>query len=73
MTAQGNKEFLAIDDGYRESAQSWKEVLENLKSRGMNQPKLAIGDGALGFWKALQEVFGETGRCQGSCHCFLIF
>ena len=60
VTAQGNKEFLAIDDGYRESAQSWKEVLENLKSRGMNQPKLAIGDGALGFWKALQEVFGET-------------
>jgi transposase-like protein len=60
VTAQGNKEFLAIDDGYRESAQSWNEVLENLKSRGMNQPKLAIGDGALGFWKALQEVFGET-------------
>ena len=60
VTAQGNKEFLAIDDGYRESAQSWKEVLENLKSRGMNQPKLAIGDGALGFWKALQAVFGET-------------
>ena len=60
VTAQGNKEFLAIDDGYRESAQSWKEVLENLKSRGMNQPTLAIGDGALGFWKALQEVFGET-------------
>ena len=60
VTAQGNKEFLAIDDGYRESAQSWKKVLENLKSRGMNQPKLAIGDGALGFWKALQAVFGET-------------
>ena len=60
VTEQGNKEFLAIDDGYRESEQSWKEVLENLKSRGMNQPKLAIGDGALGFWKALQQVFGET-------------
>jgi putative transposase len=60
VTEQGNKELLAIDDFYRESAQSWKEVLENLKGRGMNQPKLAIGDGALGFWKALQEVFGET-------------
>ena len=60
VTEQGNKEFLAIDDGYRESEQSWKEVLENLKSRGMNQPKLAIGDGALGFWKALQKVFGHT-------------
>ena len=60
VTEQGNKEFLAINDGYRESAQSWKEALEDLKSRGMNQPKLAIGDGALGFWKALQKVFGET-------------
>ncbi|MBT4379807.1 MAG: IS256 family transposase [Gammaproteobacteria bacterium] len=60
VTEQGNKEFLAIDDGYRESEQSWVEVLENLKGRGMNQPKLAIGDGALGFWKALQRVFGAT-------------
>ncbi len=60
VTEQGNKEFLAINDGYRESEQSWKEALEDLKSRGMNQPKLAIGDGALGFWKALQKVFGET-------------
>jgi putative transposase len=60
VTAQGNKEFLTIDDGYRESEQSWKEVLENLKSRGMNQPNLAIGDGALGFWKALRKVFGKT-------------
>ena len=60
VTEQGNKEFLAINDGYRESEQSWKEALEDLKSRGMNQPKLAIGDGALGFWKALQKVFAET-------------
>ncbi len=60
VTAQGNKEFLAITDGYRESEQSWGEVLLGLKSRGMNQPKLAIGDGALGFWKALQKVFGKT-------------
>ena len=60
VTAQGNKEFLAITDGYRESEQSWSEVLLDLKNRGMNQPKLAIGDGALGFWKALQKVFGAT-------------
>ena len=60
VTAQGNKEFLAITDGYRESEQSWREVLLELQSRGMNQAKLAIGDGALGFWKALQKVFGKT-------------
>ena len=60
VTAEGNKEFLAITDGYRESEQSWREVLLELKSRGMNQPKLAIGDGALGFWKALQKVFDKT-------------
>ena len=60
VTAQGNKEFLAINDGYRESEQSWREILLELQSRGMNQPKLAIGDGALGFWKALQKVFGKT-------------
>jgi len=41
---------LAIEDGVRESTQSWREVLLNLKDRGMNPPKLAIGDGAMGFW-----------------------
>jgi putative transposase len=60
VTEQGNKEFLAIEDGYRESEQSWTEVLLDLKGRGMNQPKLAIGDGALGFWKALQKIYGKT-------------
>jgi putative transposase len=60
VTEQGNKEFLAIEDGYRESEQSWTEVLLDLKSRGMNQPKLAVGDGALGFWKALQKIYGKT-------------
>lgn len=60
VTDQGNKEFLAIEDGYRESEQSWTEVLVDLKSRGMNQAKLAIGDGALGFWKALQKIYGRT-------------
>ncbi len=60
VTDQGDKEFLAIEDGYRESEQSWSEILLGLKSRGMNPAKLAIGDGALGFWKALQKTYEET-------------
>ena len=60
VNERGEKHFLAIEDGVRESAQSWKEVLLSLKARGMNIPKLAIGDGALGFWKALEEVFGKA-------------
>jgi len=59
--AQGNKDIVAIVDGYRESAQSWKELLLDLKRRGLEAgPELAIGDGALGFWKALREVYGQT-------------
>jgi len=60
VNARGEKRFLAIEDGVRESAQSWREVLLNLKSRGMNAPKLATGDGAMGFWSALEEVFPLT-------------
>ncbi len=60
VTDEGNKEFLAIEDGYRESEQSWGELLLDLKHRGCNTPELAIGDGALGFWKALKKVFGQT-------------
>lgn len=56
----GEKRFLAIEDGARESTQSWREVLLKLKARGMNVPRLAIGDGARGFWAALEEVYGET-------------
>jgi transposase-like protein len=60
-TAEGKKELVAINDGYRESEASWKEVLLDLKARGLKtDPKLAIGDGALGFWKALPQVFGHT-------------
>jgi len=55
VNARGKKRFLAIEDGIRESTQSWREVLLNLKSRGMNVPELAIGDGAMGF-------LGHTGR-----------
>ena len=59
--ADGRKELLAIGDGYRESEASWKEVLLDLKARGLKvDPRLAIGDGALGFWKALPQVFGHT-------------
>jgi transposase-like protein len=62
-TKYGEKEVLTITDGYRESEQSWLEALNDLKRRGLTiSPKLAIGDGALGFWKALPQVFGETRR-----------
>ena len=60
VNERGEKHFLAIEDGVRESTQSWREVLLSLKSRGMNIPKLAIGDGAMGFWAALEEVYPET-------------
>jgi len=57
----GNKDILGLVDGYRESSQSWRELLLDLKRRGLNKaPDLAVGDGALGFWNALREVFGET-------------
>lgn len=60
-TPEGTKEFIAIHTGYRESKISWKEVLNDLKIRGIKEPpKLAIGDGALGFWAALREVFPST-------------
>ena len=57
-TADGHKELIAITDGYRESEQSWKALLLDVKARGLVvDPKLATGDGALGFWKALGQVF----------------
>ena len=62
----GRKELLAMTDGFRESTESWREVLLDLKRRGLRQdPKLAIGDGALGFWTALREVFAtpQEQRC----------
>lgn len=60
VNERGEKQFLAIEDGVRESTQSWREVLLGLKARGMNAPKLAVGDGAMGFWAALDEVYSET-------------
>ena len=60
-TADGQKHLIAVTDGYRESKQSWLELLLDLKQRGLAMaPKLAVGDGALGFWAALREVFPET-------------
>ena len=56
----GEKRFLAIEDGIRESTQSWREVLLGLKARGMNTPNLAVGDGAMGFWAALEEIYSDT-------------
>jgi transposase-like protein len=62
-TEDGNKELLAVVDGYRESAQSWRELLGQLKRMGLSSaPKLAIGDGSLGFWVALQEEYGQVAQ-----------
>ncbi|RLE63746.1 MAG: hypothetical protein DRJ47_09005 [Thermoprotei archaeon] len=64
----GEKELLAISAGYRESEESWKELLLELKDRGMTvDPKLAVAEGALGFWKALPQVFSTT-KAQ---HCWV--
>ena len=60
VTSQGEKQLLAIEDGVRESTQSWREVLLQLKARGMKAPTVVIGDGALGFWGALEEVYPTT-------------
>jgi transposase-like protein len=60
VNERGEKHFLAIEDGVRESTQSWREVLLDLKSRGMNPVELAVGDGAMGFWAALEEIYPDT-------------
>jgi transposase-like protein len=56
----GEKHLLGLQQGFRESKESWKELLLDLKNRGMNEPELSIADGGLGFWAALPEVFGQT-------------
>ncbi|MDZ7881889.1 MAG: IS256 family transposase [Mycobacterium sp.] len=60
VRADGRKELVAISDGYRESTESWADLLRDCKRRGMAAPVLAVGDGALGFWKAVREVFPAT-------------
>jgi putative transposase len=63
----GEKELLAVEDGYRESTESWAGVLRDLKRRGLNCPKLVIGDGALGTWAALRDVFPRPGSSAAGC------
>ena len=60
VRADGRKELVTLADGYRESVESWADVLRGCRRRGMTAPVLAIGDGALGFWKAAREVFPTT-------------
>src|SRR5690625_79738 len=60
VRADGHKELITVCDGFRESEDSWGEVLRDCKRRGMRAPALAIGDGALGFWNAVRNVFPET-------------
>jgi transposase-like protein len=60
VRADGSKELLACADGYRESTESWAGVLRDLRNRGMTDPVVAVGDGALGFWSALGDIFPET-------------
>ena len=60
VNEHGEKHFLAIEDGIRESTQGWREVLLKLKDKGMNSPKLAVGDGAMGFWAAMDEIYPDT-------------
>ena len=65
VRADGKKELVALADGHRESTESWAGLLRVARRRGMRAPVLAVGDGALGFWAALAEVFPETGH--GRC------
>ncbi|MCE8042621.1 IS256 family transposase [Halomonas daqingensis] len=61
VTEQGRKELVAVEDGFRESAASWETLLTGLRERGLAQaPKLAVGDGAMGFWAALSKIYPET-------------
>ena len=65
VRSDGRKELVALADGFRESSESWADLLRSCKRRGMTAPVLAVGDGALGFWKAVRDVFPETAeqRC----------
>ncbi|WP_460836105.1 IS256 family transposase, partial [Nocardioides hungaricus] len=60
VRADGTKELIALDDGHRESTESWANLLRSCKRRGMRAPVLAVGDGALGFWAAVRTVFPQT-------------
>lgn len=60
VRADGKKELIALADGFRESTESWADLLRSCRRRGMSAPVLAVGDGALGFWKAVRDVFPTT-------------
>ena len=60
VNEQGQKKLLVISDGVRESIESWRELLLNLKERSFNAPKVAVGDGVVGLWAALDEVYPQT-------------
>lgn len=64
----GTKEVIAVEDGYRESSESWKSLLRRLKRQGMEAPMIAVGDGALGFWSAVRDVWPETREQRCWCH-----
>ena len=68
MNAQGEKHFVAMEDGVRDSTLSWREVLSKLQARGLQGPVLAIGDWAMGFWAAVEEVYPTTQSQRGWCH-----
>ena len=68
VRADGTKELVALEDGYRESAESWASVLRDLRRRGLRAPVVAIGDGALGFWAAVRDVWPETTPQRDWCH-----
>jgi transposase-like protein len=67
VNERGQKHFLAIEDRIRESTQSWREVLLKLKDRGMNAPKLAIGDGAMGFWSPWRKRIPRHANSAAGC------
>ena len=64
----GTKELVALEDGYRESTDSWATVLRDLQRRGMRAPVGAVGDGALGFWAAVRDVWPDTRELRDWCH-----
>jgi putative transposase len=68
VRADGTKELIALADGHRESSESWADLLRSCKRRGMRAPVLAVGDGALGFWAAVRDVFPETREQRGWFH-----
>lgn len=68
VDAAGTKHFLAVEEGFRESKESWLEALRALRARGMNEPALAVADGALGFWAALPQVWSQSKAQRGWFH-----